>query len=475
MKKHLLKFMQHSVIYGLSNVLSRTVTFFLLPLYLSYLSATDYGILEISNTLFSLLLVIFLLNIDSGLFKLYYDKMEDYTNDQKVNTVFSFYLIYGSVVSVLFILISPYISLILYGKSSFSYITILVIISSFLQGIVQMYLSLYRMKDKPLGFCLFNVALTILLASLNILFVVYFKKSYVGIREASVLGIGFIAIILFALNRIRIQINPFILKKVLNLCLPLAGSALASWVFNLTDRYMIRVLYNSDSALKEVGIYGLSAKYASILQFIIVFPFMMAWSNLMFTYQHEKNARDIFARVLDSLVIASMFLYLLISVFSKQILSMLTTNVEFSTAYTVIPLLALSYVTYAYYMVFTVGVTLVEKTKYMLYSDMIAAACNIAINLVLIPQYGFVGASVSSLISIFIRTGCLYYFSQKCYKIPYKIAGNLLIVLLSLITAMYCNYITDQFLLKIIIFICTLAVITLLSPLKIVKIIKERL
>ncbi|HOE91502.1 MAG TPA: hypothetical protein PLV22_05975, partial [Candidatus Cloacimonadota bacterium] len=74
MRKHFMKFMQHSVIYGVSNILSRTVTFFLLPIYLAYLTAADYGILEISNTFFSLLLVVVLLNIDSGLFKLFYDK-----------------------------------------------------------------------------------------------------------------------------------------------------------------------------------------------------------------------------------------------------------------------------------------------------------------------------------------------------------------------------------------------------------------
>lgn len=475
MKKHLLKFMKHSVIYGLSNVLSRTVTFFLLPLYLSYLNATDYGILEISNTFFSLLLVIFLLNIDSGLFKLFYDKVDTFNNEDKVNTVFSFYLVYAFIVSVLFVLISPFISLVLYGKTSFSYLIILVVISSFLQGIVHLYLSIYRMKEKPLNYCLFNVALTILLALLNVLFVVYYKKSYIGIREASVLGIGFIALILFSLNKIKLQIQPIILKKVLKLCLPLAGSALASWVFNLTDRFMIRVLYDQSSALREVGVYGLSAKYASIVQFILVFPFMMAWSNLMFTYQHEKNAKEIFAKVFDIIVIISMLLYLVVSLFSKQVIHILTDNVEFSSAYTVVPLLALSNIIYAYYMVFTVGVTLVEKTKYMFYSDMIAAASNLLINIVLIPKYGFIGASISSLVSILIRAGVLYCFSQSCYKIPFRIGFNSVIILLSLVSTLLSNQISDIFLIKIVIFIVLCVIILILSPLNILQIVRRKI
>ncbi len=474
MKKHLLKFMQHSLIYGVSNILSRTVTFFLLPLYLAYLSASDYGILEISNTFFSLLFVILLLNIDSGLFKLFYDKTNQFTQEEKVGTVFSFYLIYGLIVSLILILISPFISNILYGNKSFIYITNLVIISAFLQGIVQLYLALYRMKEKPLNYCIFNVMLTIILALLNILFVVYFKKSFVGIREASVIGIGFIAFILFSLNRIKIYFNKLVLKKVLNLCLPLAGSGLASWVFNLTDRYMIRVLYNQSSALKEVGVYGLSAKYASIVQFILVFPFMMAWSNLMFTYQHEKNAKEIYAKVLDLLIVASMFIYLFISMFSKQILNVLTDNVEFSTAYTVIPFLALSYIIYAFYMVFTVGVTLMEKTKFMMYSDIIAAVFNIFLNFLLIPNYGFLGASISTLVSINIRTGLLYIFSQRCYHIPYKIKTNTIIVLISFFSAFYCNQFADNLLLKLLLLFSVATIILIISPIRIIHLLRRK-
>lgn len=474
MKQHLLKFMHHSLIYGVSNILSRTVTFFLLPLYLSYLNAEDYGILEMSNTLFSLFIVVFLLNIDAGLFKLFYDKIDYGNNNDKINTVFSFYLIYASVFSAVFIAISPLISSLVYGSESFSYIITLVIISSFLQGLIQLYLSLYRMKEKPLMYCLFNVILTLLIAILNIIFVVYLKKSYTGIREASVLGLSIISITLLMLNHIKIRINLNILKKTLHLCLPLAGSAIASWVFNLTDRYMIRILYNSDIALKEVGIYGLSAKYASIIQFIIVFPFMMAWSNLMFAYQHEKNAKDIFSKVLDALIIISMIFYLIISVFSKQVINVLTDNSEFSLAYTVIPLLALSYITYSYYMVFTVGVTLVEKTKYMLYSDLTGAFSSIIFNVFLIPSYGFIGASISSLISIFVRTGILFYFSQKHYPIPYKIKTNMLIILISFTTALICNYIADEILYKSIILILMIPVITFISPLRVYQILRRR-
>jgi len=201
---------------------------------------------------------------------------------------------------------------------------------------------------------------------------------------------------------------------------------------------------------------------------------MMAWSNLMFTYQHEKNAKEIYAKVLDLLIVASMFIYLFISMFSKQILNVLTDNVEFSTAYTVIPFLALSYIIYAFYMVFTVGVTLMEKTKFMMYSDIIAAVFNIFLNFLLIPNYGFLGASISTLVSINIRTGLLYIFSQRCYHIPYKIKTNTIIVLISFFSAFYCNQFADNLLLKLLLLFSVATIILIISPIRIIHLLRRK-
>ncbi|MCB5250859.1 MAG: polysaccharide biosynthesis C-terminal domain-containing protein [Candidatus Cloacimonetes bacterium] len=470
-----MKFFQHSMIYGMSNILSRTVTFFLLPIYLAHLTAADYGVLEISNTFFSLLLVIIMLNVDSGLFKLFYDKDTEFSQEDKVGTAFSFYFVYGITVSAIFIFLSPYISQLIFGSKYYSYITILVVLSSFFQGLVQLFLSVYRMKEKPFLYCAFNIALTILLALLNILFVVKFQRNYQGVREASVIGIFSIAFILFIINyRYKFKIHTQIIRRILNLSIPLAGSGLASWLLNLTDRYMMRILLPEASAFAEIGVYSLSSKYASIMQLLVVTPFMMAWSALMFTYQYEDNAKDIYARVLDIFVAASVVLYVISSIFGKFILNILTSNPDFSQAYTIIPILSLSFLSYGYYMVFTVGVTLVEKTKYMMYSNLVGAAINIAMNLFLIPLLGFRGAAISSLSANIIRVAFLYIFSQKKYYIPYKIFRNALIIVAGFISSILGLLYLDNFGQKLIMFIMTLIFIIIISPLPFTQLIKQR-
>ena len=47
MKNKILEILKDSSIYGVSKILGQVVTFFLIPLYTSYLSPEDYGILSI--------------------------------------------------------------------------------------------------------------------------------------------------------------------------------------------------------------------------------------------------------------------------------------------------------------------------------------------------------------------------------------------------------------------------------------------
>ncbi len=475
MKESIFKLFQHSGIYGLSNILSRTVTFFLLPLYLKYLSPSDFGILEISNTLFSLLIVFELLNIDSGLFKLFYDKTNNLSQNQKVGTVISFYVVYGSIVSVILILASSFISTILLGSNDFGYLINLVIISSFLQGIVQLYLAIYRMKEKALAYSLYNIFLTILMASLNILFVVTFQRSYEGVREASLISIFLVAVILIAANLdVKPSYNKEALRRVLRLSIPLAGSGLAGWVLTLVDRYMLRILLPSDIAFQQIGIYSLGVKYSTIMQLLIVTPFMMAWSTLMFSYQHEKNAKELFAQILNIFILVSMSAFVVISIFGKEIIMFLAKNPEYHSAYMIIPMMTLSKLSYGIYMVYTVGVTLVEKTKYMMYTDTITAVLNIALNYFLIIQYGFIGAAIACLISSFARVFILYYYSQREYKIPYNLIRNYFLIFAIYFATEAINLEISNIPIKIISCVGLTILIFLITPLPVFKLIRSK-
>ena len=63
----------------------------------------------------------------------------------------------------------------------------------------------------------------------------------------------------------------------------------------------------------------------------------------------------------------------------------------------------------------------------------IVAFINIALNFILIPNYGYVGAAYATLISQIILFLLIYLKSQELYSIPYEIDKIFKIVILSII------------------------------------------
>ena len=59
------------------------------------------------------------------------------------------------------------------------------------------------------------------------------------------------------------------------------------------------------------------------------------------------------------------------------------------------------------------------------YITIAGAASTILLNIVLIPQLGYMGCAVAFLISSLLMTGLCYYFGEKHYPVPYDVRSAL--------------------------------------------------
>ena len=107
---------------------------------------------------------------------------------------------------------------------------------------------------------------------------------------------------------------------------------------------------------------------------------------------------------------------------SREILIIMTTP-SFYDAYKVIPLIALSYVLYGCYHILSVGFNLKKKTKYVPFIVGTGALTNIGLNLLLIPNYGMMGAGVVTVISYLLLPLALFGIT-KYYPINYEWSYN---------------------------------------------------
>jgi O-antigen/teichoic acid export membrane protein len=99
---------------------------------------------------------------------------------------------------------------------------------------------------------------------------------------------------------------------------------------------------------------------------------------------------------------------------------------SYGNSVAVVPLLACSGILYGTYYVFGTGLLIQGKTIFFPMITIAAAAVNIALNLILIPEFGIVGAGLATVITNFIMTLTVLSLSHRYYSISFGLRTVLL-------------------------------------------------
>ncbi|TAE89958.1 MAG: polysaccharide biosynthesis protein, partial [Bacteroidetes bacterium] len=91
------------------------------------------------------------------------------------------------------------------------------------------------------------------------------------------------------------------------------------------------------------------------------------------------------------------------------------------------------YVSLGIYMNLSVWYKLSDQTKYGLYISGVGAILTIVLNIVFIPQFGFVASAYISLLAYGSMMTLSYILGQKHYPIPYHIKKNMAYLCVSVV------------------------------------------
>jgi len=199
---------------------------------------------------------------------------------------------------------------------------------------------------------------------------------------------------------------------------------LTGWVMELSDRYLLRMF----GALGEVGIYSIGYKFGMVLKLIVVWPFQLAWPAFSFAISNQEGHKKTFARTLTYLAAVLVEAFLAVSILSRVVVPVLVGE-SFQEAYRVVPLVALAYVFEGLFFCLNPGVHLAGKTKYFPPLLALAAGLNVGLNLLLIPQFGMMGAAAATAAAYLFAALGAWGLAQRFYPVNYeykrllKIAG----------------------------------------------------
>ncbi len=418
-----------SVIYGIGGLTSRFLAVIMLPLYTSYVSTGDYGRIELLMSVMAVVVVVIRGGANFGFIRFYFvDKTPDYRR-RLVRTVFWAQMGYSTLGLVLCIVFASHLADWLgvayeRGHHLQGSGTNLVIATAVLLWVNVNYAqmtNLFRAERRAVAFTIATVTNIGITVPLTVVLVVVYKHGPLGIIVGNLSGtlIVFAALLAYRREQLGLQFDRRLLHTLNRFGFPLMAAALAMWVTNFGDRFMIRKLLHGQYAIDQVGQYSLANKISSAMVLLFT-AFQVAWPAFAYSIEDEGEAKRAYSYVLTYLMFVAAWAAVGLSLFAPWIVHLLGRRPGYWPASGAVPALAYSSVFFAGFIVVTIATGRARRTQFNWIAATAAAVLNFGLNVWLIPAYGMIGAAYATLAAYILLMLVRTWNAQHVYLVQYQ-------------------------------------------------------
>lgn len=437
-----------TALYGLSSIVGRAVNFLLTPVLTYLLLPPEFGVITYLYAYTGFLNIIYLYGLETGYFR--FAKKEGVGESNAFSVSLSSIVVSTALFTIVLLLLSHQIAEFILHAPRGEYIILLALILA-TDSLSALPFARLRWQGKALLFALLKLSAIFL----NIAFTLLFLKAIPGLAQdhstytlfsqwiyndavtnillANLLANVFPFLFLWTtLRGFRFTLRKDIRKDLIAYCIPLLWMGLAGMVNELMDRILLGYIlpdnfYPGQSKLHAIGVYGACYKL-SMFMALAIQAFRYAADPFFFSRAADKNAPDLFAKVMTWFVLTCLSIFILVSVFLPYF-GLLLRNPEFREGLHIVPYLLMANLFLGVYYNLSMWYKLTDKTIFGTYLSIGGALITLLGNLALIPVLGYFGSAITTLICYLSMALLSWYFGQKYYPIPYqlfKISGYIL-------------------------------------------------
>lgn len=276
--KDLFRFVKSSGIYFVGTVLTKLISFLLLPLYTAYINPGDYGIYDLHNAYVMFFCSVLYLDIWAGIMRFMYD----YTGEDRKKPISSGIVIFiGS--SVLYSVLL--VSMISVLKLDYPLLLFLYGILMNMQTLVG-YIA--RGYGKNVLYAAAGLVGSVVTIFFNILLLVYVHMDYSALFIASCIGfVVNIAIVVAGVREPHVfsvrYFDRAVFKALFTFSLPLCLNSVAYWFLTSYNRVAVSEALGTEAN----GYYAIAGRFGSMIT-LFTTCFQMAWQELAYS----KSAKE---------------------------------------------------------------------------------------------------------------------------------------------------------------------------------------
>jgi O-antigen/teichoic acid export membrane protein len=418
------------VIYGLGDVATSIVSLLLLPIFTSYLTPADYGIITMLLTIEAITKVVFRWGVDTAFMRLYYDCADRQGRQRLASTIFFFLLTVNGALLAGGLTSAGWLSETLFHTREYALLIRLTIANTFVAGFFFIPFQVLRIGERSGQFIALAFARSAGTIGARLLLVIWAGMGVVGIVVADVTVTTLLTLVLsrwFA-PLIRPVFSRAVLRDALSFGLPRVPHSIAHQVIGFADRYFL----NAYGTLRDVGLYSIGASFGLALKFFLS-AFESAWTPFFLAIMRDRDARRVYSTV-STYVLALLVLFVAGVCATAPGVVRLFTTAQFHAAAAVTPWIALGVMFQGIYLVGSIGLVITKRTKVYPLSTGAAAVASVVANMLLIPRYGILGAAWANTIAYATLAATTVGFSWYVYPIRYEWSRLLRIVIAGVVS-----------------------------------------
>jgi len=200
-----------------------------------------------------------------------------------------------------------------------------------------------------------------------------------------------------------------------------------------SNRYFLQAF----TTTHDVGLFSIAYKIASISTMLIT-AFFLAWEPVSYKIIKHKTQHYMYDFIARFFIFFFSIIVLLLTFFAKESLVILTTK-KYYPAFSIVGYIALGGMTLYLNGILSIGIIISKKTIYKSIAIVSGAISSTFVYIVFIPKYSIYAASAGLLLGYLTASIMIYFFSQRLFKLPYKLRRILIsyLITLSVITSYF--------------------------------------
>jgi O-antigen/teichoic acid export membrane protein len=405
------------LVYGVGEVVVKAFGLVTLPIYTRIFSPEQYGTLSVVLTVAGFILAMVALGGDSAFIR-YFMAARTLEERQTVTSTWIGFLAAWSAIAVVLLLpLSGEVARLATGSGSAAGAIAIALLLTPVRLTNLMCAQLLRNEFRAVAYTVLNVIALALMVAGSVIGAVVLNMGVEGVLLGT-LAAELIMIpvrVYSSRHMLRWRFSSAALRQLLAYGVPLVPTSLAYWVFTTSDR----VLLSNLSTLEQVGLYSVAASVVNIAN-IAILAVGQGWNpHAIQAYESDEAwARQQFARMFTYILAGFGLLAVGLTVFADELITFLASS-EFAGAAAAVAPLAVGMIAYATTQVTAGGISLTKRTLWLALYSWIAALINLALNLVLIPPFGMLGAAWATAVAYVFLTIAYGLTSHRLWPFTY--------------------------------------------------------